>query len=158
MVKLSTSLISPRVHEKRPGTLALLGGGRGTRPFEGLVFLGLSEGRAPCAGQVTNKGIVFPGALGTGPRGRPGPSFTGGWFSHPSSCCCFSTGAALRPPVSFQHPGTGPAQAAPSSQGTHRTPRAVVATPTTPHRHPPPCPHRSFQTCVYTVIFGALSV
>lgn len=41
MVKLSTSLISPRVHEKRPGTLASLGEGEGeNRPFEGLVFWG----------------------------------------------------------------------------------------------------------------------
>lgn len=111
MVKLSTGLISPRVHEKRPGTLALLGDGGGRRgqkkSFEGFVVLGLREGRAPSAGKVPNKGTVLPGALGIGLRGRPGPCFTSLGVSHLSFSCCFSRDGTLRPLVSFQHPQSG---------------------------------------------------
>lgn len=65
--------------------------------------LGLREGRAPCAGQVLNKGTVFPRALGSSSKGRPRSLFTSNGFSHPTAPVAFS-GCSLRPTMSFQHP------------------------------------------------------
>lgn len=92
--------------------------------------MGLREGRAPCAGQVANKGIVFPGALGTGPRGRPGPLFTSGWVFPSWLLLVLQHGFSLKAtrvlPAPRDRSGTGTSSQlslplTAKSQGTHRS-------------------------------------